>query len=278
MESAPPLRKEGIASFFAQAARSFGQEDQGIRRFPHFGRRLVEVADLPVGGRVLDVATGRGAVLFPAAQRVGPSGSVLGIDITPTMIEATAAEIAQHGLPNIMVRVMDAEQLDLPDASFDAVLCGFGVMFFPHLADALQGFRRVLKPGGIIAVSTWAGPDPNYAWELDLWRSYGIWDRHPMRQMAQRLAEREEVAAVLGAAGFTDIRVLPEVDELRHADADQWWERAIQQAPARASIESLGPERAAQFKQDAFTKLAPLRGPSGLRQRVEACFGLGRNP
>jgi ubiquinone/menaquinone biosynthesis C-methylase UbiE len=269
--------KDGVTDFFSQRASSFGRDDVGIRRFPYFGRRLVEVAGLPVGGRVLDVATGRGAVLFPAAERVGPTGSVLGIDLTPSMIAATEADIARGGVPNAEVRVMDAEQLDLPAASFDAVLCGFGVMFFPHLAAALAGFRRVLKPGGTLAVSTWAGPDPNYAFELELWRSYGIWDHHSMRQMAQHLAEPDELAAVLQEAGFAEVRVLTEVDERHHADADEWWARAFALPAARAAMESLGPERAAQFKQEAFARLAPLRGPSGLRQRVAARFGLGRN-
>src|SRR5215212_10221655 len=91
--------KDNVTDFFSQAASSFGRDDVGIRRFPHFGRRLVEVADLPVGGRVLDVATGRGAVLFPAAERVGPTGSVLGIDLTPSMVAATVADIARGGVP-----------------------------------------------------------------------------------------------------------------------------------------------------------------------------------
>jgi ubiquinone/menaquinone biosynthesis C-methylase UbiE len=278
MHGDPASGKEGLTSFFTHAASTFGQGDQGIRRFPHFGERLVAVADLPIGGRVLDIATGRGAVLFPAVERVGRTGTGLGIDITPSMVEATAEDIAQRGLTNAEVRVMDGEQLELSASSFDAVLCGFGLMFFPHLAEALAGFRRVLKPGGILAVSTWAGPDANYAWEPDLWRAYGIWDRHATQQMVQRLAESDELAAVLSEAGFTDIRVLHEVDERRHADPNEWWARTFELGPARASVESLGAERAAQFKQDAFTRLAPLAGPNGLRQRIEACFGLARNP
>jgi ubiquinone/menaquinone biosynthesis C-methylase UbiE len=278
MDGDPASGKAGVTNFFTNAVSTFGLGDQGIRRFPHFGERLVAVADLPIGGRVLDIATGRGAVLFPAVERVGRTGTGLGIDITPRMVEATAEDIAHRGLTNAEVRVMDGEQLELAAASFDAVLCGFGLMFLPHLAEALAGFRRVLKPGGILAVSTWAGPDANYAWEQDLWRSYGIWDRHPARQMVQRLAESDELAAVLSEAGFTTIRVLSEVDERRHADANEWWARTFGLGPARASVASLGAERAAQFKQEAFTRLAPLAGPNGLRQRVEARFALARNP
>jgi SAM-dependent methyltransferase len=173
---------------------------------------------------------------------------------------------------------MDAEALDLPTGSVDAVTCGFGVMFFPHLATALAEFRRVLKPGGRVAISTWAEPDPNYAWEYEMWRAYGIWERHPMAQMAQQLSAPAELVAVLEAAGFREIQVMAEIDFLQHADPAAWWERTLALGSGRASLESLGPERAAQFKHEALARLAALAGATGLTQRVTANFGLARNP
>src|SRR4051794_29481582 len=108
-----------IASAFGDAAGTFGQE-QNLRRFPHFGRRLVAVAGLPTGTQVLDVAMGRGAVLFAAVERVGAHGKVTGIDLAPGMVEATALDIERRKLSNVDVHVMDAERLAFPGASFDA--------------------------------------------------------------------------------------------------------------------------------------------------------------
>jgi ubiquinone/menaquinone biosynthesis C-methylase UbiE len=278
MQTDSTRAKEGVAAFFGQTSGAFGHDDS-IRRFPHFGRRLVEVAGVPASAQVLDVATGRGAVLFPAAERVGAKGSVLGIDIAPGMVDATARDIEMRGLKNASVQMMDAERLDLPAASFDVVLCAFGIMFLPHLADALVGFRRVLRPGGILAVSTWGQPDPNFEWERELQQTYGIADRNAQSFMVQRLGEANELADALRAAGFSDVNVVKEADERVHRDPEQWWSRILALgANTKAALESLGPDRMATYKKEAFEKLLPLTGPAGISQRIEANFGLARNP
>src|SRR5579871_2774492 len=84
-----------MAGVFNRAAATYGQVGPGY--FAYFGRRLIEQVGLAPGMRGLDVGTGRGAVLFPAAQAVGPSGSVLGIDLSEEMVRATNAEIEQRG-------------------------------------------------------------------------------------------------------------------------------------------------------------------------------------
>jgi ubiquinone/menaquinone biosynthesis C-methylase UbiE len=114
----------------------------------------VDVAGINAGARVLDIASGRGAVLFPAAERVGADGEVLGIDLADAMVIATNEAAARRGL-KARLSVMDAEELTFPDESFDFVTCGFGIMFFPDQDRALAQMRRVLKPGGCLAVSTW---------------------------------------------------------------------------------------------------------------------------
>ncbi|HKZ54384.1 MAG TPA: class I SAM-dependent methyltransferase, partial [Anaerolineales bacterium] len=107
------------------------------------------------GASVLDIASGRGASLFPAAERVGPTGRAIGIDLAESMVEEAIREICSRGLGNLEARVMDAENLLFPNATFDYVLCGFCLFFFPQLERALSEMRRVLKPNGRIATSTW---------------------------------------------------------------------------------------------------------------------------
>src|SRR5262249_3356453 len=128
--------------------------DAGPGCFAHFGRRLVTAAEIQPGQRVLDVACGRGAVLFPCAERVGQTGQAIGVDLADEMVRATNEAAARRGITARSL-VMDAEHLDFPDATFDRVLCGFGIMFFPNQIQALDEFRRVMKPGGRLAVSTW---------------------------------------------------------------------------------------------------------------------------
>lgn len=277
MKDDSAVRTEDVASLFSRRSSDFGRED-GLRRFPHFGRRLVETAGVSAGMHVLDVATGRGALLFPAAEHVGPAGHVIGIDLAPGMVQATAKDVEQRGLANVEVRQMDAEQLDFPASSFDALVCGFGIMFFPHLTRGLTGFRRVLRPGGVLAVSTWAKPDPTFEWEADMWRSYGIAERRPERLMVQRLDEASELAAALDAAGFRDTGVRSEVDMRTRADPDEWWALMSGAGVTRDALESIGPEQAKRFRAETYQHLRLLRGRDGISQRVEALFGLARNP
>ena len=112
-----PPRQPGIIGVFNRAASTYDRI--GPRVFSHFGQRLVDVVHLAPGAHVLDVATGRGAVLFPAATQVGPHGRVIGIDVSEAMVQETAAELHRAAGLQAEVRQMDAAQLDFPEASFD---------------------------------------------------------------------------------------------------------------------------------------------------------------
>jgi ubiquinone/menaquinone biosynthesis C-methylase UbiE len=154
----------GIVGVFSRAAATYDRIGPPV--FSHFGEWLTGSAQLAPGDTVLDVAAGRGAVMFPAARRVGPNGRVIGIDLSAAMVTETAADIRNANLPQIELRQMDAEHLDFPDAAFDVVLCGFALWFFPHPERALQEFRRVLRPGGRILLTTWAEDCPFIVWCL----------------------------------------------------------------------------------------------------------------
>jgi ubiquinone/menaquinone biosynthesis C-methylase UbiE len=108
---------------------------------------MLDLAHLRPGGRVLDIAAGDGYQSIAAARRVGPSGHVLAIDLAAEQLKYAAAAAREAGVEHLETRVMDAENLDLPDASFDAVLCQFGLMFLPDLDRGLREMLRVLKPG-----------------------------------------------------------------------------------------------------------------------------------
>jgi ubiquinone/menaquinone biosynthesis C-methylase UbiE len=117
--------------------------------------RVMRLASLKPGERVLDVACGTGLISFAAARIVGPGGHVVGVDISGEMVECARRRAQQHVVPQATFERMDAEKLELADASFDAVLCGLGLMYMPDPAQALREMRRVLRPGGRIAVAVW---------------------------------------------------------------------------------------------------------------------------
>jgi O-methyltransferase / aklanonic acid methyltransferase len=136
-----------LATTFGNAASTY---DTAIPYFS-IGRWLVDVARASPGEMVLDVAAGRGASTIPAAEAVGPRGR--GVDLTDKMVAALGDEIRRRRIANASAERMDAERLDVADASCDLVLCGFMLHLLPDPSSAVAEFRRVLRSGGRCAVS-----------------------------------------------------------------------------------------------------------------------------
>ncbi len=120
--------------------------------------RLVDLAGLRSGQRVLDVATGIGEPAVTAAQRVGRGGRVTATDQSPEMLALASVRAAELSLDNIEFREGDAETMDFPADSFDAVLSRWGLMFLPDLPRTLSRLYRVLRPGGSLSAAVWAAP------------------------------------------------------------------------------------------------------------------------
>lgn len=118
-------------------------------------QRMLELAALRPGERVLDVACGTGLVTLPAARQVGPAGRITGVDLSERMVAEAATAAAGAGVPNAEFFRMDAEELDLPDASFDVALSALGILYCPDPLKALREMHRVLVPGGRVAVAVW---------------------------------------------------------------------------------------------------------------------------
>ncbi len=128
--------------------------------------KMLDMAGIAAGHRVLDIAAGAGEQSITAAKKVGPSGYVLATDISANIL-AYAKQMAQEaGLTNIETKVMDGENLALQDQSFDAVISRVGLIYFPDQQKALKEMLRVLKPGGKVAAIVYATPEKNAFFSL----------------------------------------------------------------------------------------------------------------
>lgn len=280
--------KQWFAELFNRVALTYDQV--GPKFFDYFGTCLVDLAQIPRGARVLDVATGRGAILFPAAEAAGSNGHAIGIDISEAMVQETSVEIKKRGLKNSQVQVMDAENLQFPDASYDYVLCGLSIFFFPQYARALSETRRVLKSGGIIGLTTFWGdeePDERWKWMGELFDKYlppvpddefNTKDEEPP---GPDFRSHEGMEAVMNKAGFTNMQVVGEEQDFVYRDEEEWWS-TLWSHGMRARLERIesvaGPDGLQQFKEDAFNKLQTNKQSDGFHHMWSVLFTLASKP
>src|SRR5215468_3047289 len=148
----PADAKAKATATYNSAADSY--DDPANTFWERFGRSTIERLRLPPGARVLDVCCGSGASALPAAAMVGPTGSVLGVDVAERLLELARAKAAARGLANAQFRFGDMLDLRLPESHFDAVVCVFGIFFVPDMAAAVRSLWKVVRPGGRLAITT----------------------------------------------------------------------------------------------------------------------------
>ncbi len=261
--------KEWVSQIFDRAAAEYGEKSSSF--FSYFGKRLVEHANIHPGQHILDVATGRGAVLFPLAEAVGPSGKVIGIDISQQMINETSKEVVKKGFFSIELQCMDAEKLDFHDNYFDCIFCGFALFFLPSVSSALCEFKRVLKPGGILAVSTW-GKDS----KLDIFKKKELKKYcHTGSLIVTPLWDEKELHRVLEDAKLNNIQIFKENKLFLHRSAEEWWNSLWTHA-TRAKLEQLSTDQLASLRKQVFEKISHLNKGNGIPEDLEVFYGLAQ--
>lgn len=166
-------------------------------------KRLLEVANLKPGERVLDMACGTGLVTFPAAEAVAPGGEVLGTDISAEMVGSARQVAEQRGVGNASFERMDAEDLDLAEGSFDVALCSLGLMYVPDSLQALWEMRRSLASGGRAVALVWGERDRCGMAEI-----FPIADRRVSSEVCPlffQLGAKDTLAQAFLAAGFAGV-------------------------------------------------------------------------
>jgi len=218
----PENAQDRAAFTYNAAADCF--DASALSFWDYFGRRTIELALLPIGSRVLDVCCGTGASALPAAEAVGPNGRVIGVDLAKQLLELARTKAIQRNLGNIEFEVGDMLSMRFPVASFDAVVCVFGIFFVPDMARAVSELWSRVRPGGKLAVTTWGRnfcePASSAFWSSiknvrpDLYKGFNPWDRINDPTGLRKIFDETGVASPTISA---ENRLHP------ISSADDWW-------------------------------------------------------
>lgn len=174
--------------------------------------RMLEMANVQPGQRILDVATGIGEPALTAARRVGEAGHVIATDQARDMLAIAKRRAQARGLNKVTFREMDGETLGTTEQDFDAVLCRWGLMFMPDVDRALIGMHGQLKPGGTMAAAIWSSPDKVPSISLAIGVARELLQLPPPPQGTPNpfcLADTAMLKQKLQGAGFKNIRIEP---------------------------------------------------------------------
>jgi ubiquinone/menaquinone biosynthesis C-methylase UbiE len=219
--------KRLVRQGWEEVAAEYAQDRSGI--FERSAGRLLELLRPSPGSKLLDVGTGTGAVALQAGAWVGSEGKVTGSDVAATMVSLAEQVAEEQGMTGITFCRMDAEQLDFPDASFDAVTCAFSLFQFPDMSRALAEMWRVLRPGGRVGISNW-GPgffSPVASLQRDLFRGFGL---RPL--LTNPIAFRPDaLQTLLRKAAFTAVEVIEEIDDVWFKNPEEVWAFNLDMGP-----------------------------------------------
>ncbi len=254
---------------WAAVAGSWGEHaDYADERGAAVTEALLAASHLQPGRRVLELACGPGGLGLAAAERVAPGGEVVLSDVVAEMTAIAAARAGALGLANVTTRVLDIEDIDEPDRSFDVVLCREGLMFALDPARASAEIRRVLRPGGRAAIAVW-GPRERNPWLGIVMDAVSAQLGAPMPPPGIpgpfALDDAERLAGLLSGAGLHDVEISELPVPMRAASFDEWWARTLALAgPVASVLASLPPAAAQQLRDRAREAVRPYETATGL--------------
>ena len=274
MKANMPENAQDRAAFTYNAAADFFDASP-LGFWDYFGRRTIELASLPSGSRVLDVCCGTGASALPAAEAVGPTGNVIGVDLAKELLELARRKAVQQRLGNIEFEVGDMLSLRFPAKSFDAVVCVFGIFFVPDMARAVSELWSRIRPGGQLAMTTWGPnffqPGSDAFWRSikdvrpDLFKGFNPWDR---------INDPANFTKIFNEAGIAPPTIVPENRLHSVNSAEDWW-TIVLGSGYRGTIEQLNPEERQKVKE---ANLAFIRDEKISAVETNVLYALATKP
>jgi ubiquinone/menaquinone biosynthesis C-methylase UbiE len=258
--------KQSVAGLFGRVAG--GYDEVGF--FHQVAQRLLGLAGVGHGMRILDVACGAGAVLIPAARLVRPTGLAVGVDLAEPMAAVAARRLLRQGRSCGAVAVMDGERLGLQAGWFDVVCCASAIYLLGDQAAAIRSWSRLLRPGGRLAISEFGDLDARWAWKDELLARFGP----PLGPLGGGHLHAQELQQLLRSAGAGTVRVQVERLDVVYADAEAWWAQQWAHGERRP-LEQMDARALSAYRAAAFTAIEACREADGvLHWRPEVIYAV----
>jgi ubiquinone/menaquinone biosynthesis C-methylase UbiE len=226
---------------------------------------LLEAAAPRPGERALDVATGLGEPALSLAARVAPGGSVLGVDLSERMVELARAAAKSQGLDHVRFEVMDAEELALPDSSFDLAVCRFGLQIVTNPDKAIAELRRVVRPGGRVAATVWGAGERSPAIHAIIgpMLKHAEPDETGYLPTPYEMGGEGELAGILEAAGFHGAWERRLTMTQAYPDEESYLRAMLEGTPIGHSLHEESEDVQREVVASTRKNLAPFRRPDG---------------
>jgi ubiquinone/menaquinone biosynthesis C-methylase UbiE len=252
------------------AARGWESEREQMWEWSRsVGEALVDMAAPGPGESVLEIAAGPGDTGFLAAQRIGPSGRLVSTDRSGQMLAAAERRAVELGIGNAEFRVVDAERMDLESGGFDVALCRWAYMLMAEPVAALAETRRVLRPGGRLALAVW-GPRDRNPWNslvTDTLADHGLATRSDPSSREPgmyRLSDRDELERLVRAGGFEHVQLRDLPVHHPFPTPQNYWDTTARVSPTLGgALRSASPEAAAAALRDFAVRCEPYRTDDG---------------
>ena len=258
-----------LAGMWAEVAGGWAQHADYIdERSAQLTQTMLERCQLAPGERVLELACGPGGAGLAAAEVVGPRGAVVLSDIAAEMTAIASARAQARGLSNVSTRVLDLEEIAEPDGAYDVVICREGLMLAPDPARAVREIRRVLRPGGRVAVAVF-GPRDRNPWLSAMFDAISAQVGCPVPPPGVpgpfSLEDADALAALLADAGLAGVTVSELAFPLRAPSFEDWWTARCELAgPLTKIIASQSEDVAQAIRDRAREATKPYQTPAGL--------------
>lgn len=209
----------------------------------HVNDRLVDLAKIVPGQRVLDIATGIGEPALTAASRVGSAGRVVASDISKEMLDIARIRARTSGLANVEFLEADAAGLNFPDRSFDAVLCRWGITSLPDYSNLLVKIERMLTPNGSFATSVWDEASRLPLISTALAVAQEMFHSAPPRSEPPHNMPEDTLEHVMTRVGFTDVRAEKLTVALEFTSTEAFTQYLVDVSPVVAALLSDQPPK-----------------------------------